>query len=384
MVADRMSSVPESGTVKISNLVSRMKAEGVDVLAFSMGEPDFGTPENIVQVAKDTLDERFTHYTPSKGIPELRRAVADKSDRDNGIRCGSSNVLITPSKQAIFLSCLAFLQEGDEVIMQDPTWGTYEACVRLTGARPRFVPVSAASEYRMTPEMVAEQINENTKMIVMNTPSNPCGSVLSSDEIRGIADLAKDHDLMVMADEVYEKIIYEGNHLSIASLDGMMERTLTINGFSKTYAMTGWRLGWLLASEENINVVNKLQTQSITCCVSFTQTAGVEALNGPQESVATMVKEFGERRKLVLDLMDEIPSINVLPPKGAFYVFPEYDFDMSSERLATYLLEKARVAITPGAAFGTSGEGHFRLSYAASRESLEEGLGRMKRALAQL
>lgn len=384
MPARRLSNVPESGTVKIANIVSKLKQEGVDVISFSMGEPDFSTPENINQACIRSIEAHFSHYTPSAGIPELRKAVAERTRKDNGIPCTDANVLITPTKQAIFLTMLAMIDEGDEVILPDVTWGTYEACIRLVGGVPRFAKLDPDTAYRMTPDKVAEEIGSKTKMILMNSPANPTGSVLTKDDVAGIADLAKDHDLLVLSDEVYEKVIFEGQHYSIAALDGMFDRTITVNGVSKTYAMTGWRLGWAIAPVPYIKALNVLQTHSLTNVTSFVQQAGVEALKGPQESVQEMVAEFRARRDLIMSLIREVPSLHCPEPAGAFYLFPAYDQNMSSEDMAAYLLEKAHVAVTPGSAFGPSGENHFRVSYACSRKDIVEGMRRIKDALARL
>ncbi|KQM12160.1 aspartate aminotransferase [Methanomassiliicoccales archaeon RumEn M1] len=385
MAAKRMDSVPESGTVRIANIVSKLKQDGInDIISFSMGEPDFSTPGNITDACKASLDRNFTHYTPSAGIPDLRKAVADRTRTRNEIPCGPANVIITPAKQAIFMSMLSQVDEGDEVILPDPSWGTYEACVRLAGGVPRYVSSQSGTEFRMTPEAVAEAIGPRTKMILLNTPCNPTGSVMTKDETRGIADLAKDHDLLVLSDEVYEEIIFEGEHISIASLDGMFDRTITVNGVSKSYAMTGWRLGWAVAPAPIIKHLNTLQTHSLTCCVSFVQEAVVEALNGPQGSVVDMVKEFRARRELVMKCLGEIPTLNCNAPQGAFYLFPTYDHNMSSVDMAAYLLEKAHVAVTPGSVFGPSGEGRIRISYACSRQDIVEGMSRIKDALAKL
>jgi aspartate aminotransferase len=229
-----------------------------------------------------------------------------------------------------------------------------------------------------------EKVTPKTKLIVMNSPSNPCGAVLEESDVKGIADIAKDHDLTVLTDEIYERLIFEGRNHSIAAQPGMFERTITIGGTSKTYAMTGWRLGWAVAPDPIFKELNKLQTQSITCVTSFVQYAGVEALNGPQASVDNMFNEFKARRDLIFDLMSEIPSLHCERPKGAFYLFPSYDQKMRSEDMAAYLLEKAHVAVTPGNAFGPAGEGKIRISYAASREEITEGMNRMKKALAKL
>jgi aspartate aminotransferase len=384
MVAKRMASIPESGTVKITNIVSDLKAQGIKVISFSVGEPDFNTPDNITEAAVRSLRDHFTHYTPSAGVIELREAVADKSRKENGIPCDHKHVVITPTKHAIFMAFLAMVEEGDEVILPDPSWGTFEACVRIAGAKAKFVTLKEEEEYRMFPERVAEAITKKTKMILINSPSNPLGSVMEKKDVQGIADLAKDHDLTVLSDETYEKIIFEGEHHSIASLPGMFERTITVNGFSKTYAMTGWRVGWSVAPMHITKEINKLQSQTVTNVTSFVQIAGIEALKGPQDFVTMMKAELKERRDLVYDLLSEIPSLHSPMPKGAFYMFPSYDQKISSEKMAEYLLKEAHVAITPGSAFGPAGEGHFRLSYAASRQDLIEGMGHMKKALGKL
>jgi aspartate aminotransferase len=384
MVAKRMSNVPESGTVKMGNLVSRLKAEGADIISFNMGEPDFNTPSNITDACVKGLGEHFTHYTPSVGIPELRKAVAARLHRNNHIPCRDKHVLITPTKQAIFMTMLAMVEEGDEVIVPDPEWGTFDACARLAGATVKYATLDPDEQYRMTPERVMAKVTPKTKLIVINSPSNPCGAVLNEADVKGIADIAQDHDIAVLTDEIYERLIFEGKNHSIAALPGMFERTITIGGMSKTYAMTGWRLGWAVAPDPIFKELNKLQTQSITCVTSFVQYAGVEALNGPQDSVEGMFDEFKARRDLIHDLLSEIPSLHCEKPKGAFYLFPSFDQKMSSEELATHLLEKAHVAVTPGIAFGPAGEGKIRISYAASREEITEGMSRMKKALAKL
>lgn len=380
-----MGNVPESGTVKIANVVSKLRQEGVkDMISFSMGEPDFTTPDNITEACIVSLRDHFTYYTPSAGIPELRVAIASMLRANNGIPCEDANVLVTPTKQAIFMTMLALVDEGDEVAIPDPEWGTFDACARLAGGKVNYVRLGQDEGFTLTPERLMESLTRKTRLVVINTPSNPCGAVMSKEDIKGVADIAKDHDLYVISDEIYEKLVFEGEHISISSLEGMFERTVTLGGFSKTYAMTGWRLGWAIAPPPIFKELNKLQTQSITCATSFVQKAGVEALKGPQTAVEEMKKEFKARRDLIYDLMQEIPSLSCPRPKGAFYLFPSYDKGMPSEDLAALLLEKAHVAVTPGSAFGPSGEGHIRVSYAASRKDIIEGMERIKRAMASL
>ena len=384
MVSKRLQEVPASGTIAISNLVSQMKAEGVDIVSFSMGEPDFTTPENIIDACCDSLHAGFTHYTPSTGIPELREAVAEMENRVDGVPCKASNVLITPTKQAIFMIALAYIDPGDEVILMDPTWVSYEACIRLAGGVPVYVSAKYEDEFVVDPAMIEAAVTPRTKMIILNTPSNPTGTVMPKEVLKQIADIAIANDIMVLSDEIYEAIIYEGRHTSIASFPGMFDRTLLVSGLSKTYAMTGWRLGWAVASEENIKAINKLQSHSISCCVSFVQKAAVEAIRGPQDAKNAMVAEFRKRRDLALDLISEIPQLECNVPKGAFYVFPKYSMDMSSAKLAEVLLKEGHVAVTPGIAFGPGGEGFFRVSYATSEGQIREGFDRIKKTLANL
>ncbi len=384
MVSKRLQEVPASGTIAISNLVSQMKAEGVDIVSFSMGEPDFTTPENIIDACCDSLHAGFTHYTPSTGIPELREAVAEMENRVDGVPCKASNVLITPTKQAIFMIALAYIDPGDEVILMDPTWVSYEACIRLAGGVPVYVSAKYEDEFVVDPAMIEAAVTPRTKMIILNTPSNPTGTVMPGEVLKQIADIAIANDIMVLSDEIYEAIIYEGKHTSIASFPGMFDRTLLVSGLSKTYAMTGWRLGWAVASEENIKAINKLQSHSISCCVSFVQKAAVEAIRGPQDAKNAMVAEFRKRRDLALDLISEIPQLECNVPKGAFYVFPKYSMDMSSAKLAEVLLKEGHVAVTPGIAFGPGGEGFFRVSYATSEDQIREGFERIKKTLANL
>lgn len=384
MVSKRLQEIPASGTIAISNLVSQMKAEGVDIVSFSMGEPDFTTPENIIDACCDALHSGFTHYTPSMGIPELREAVADMESRVDGVPCRASNVLITPTKQAIFMIALAYINPGDEVILPDPSWVSYEACVRLAGGVPVYIPTKFEDEFVVDPALIEAAITPRTRMIILNTPSNPTGTVIPREVLRQIADIAIVNDLLVLSDEIYESIIYEGKHTSIASFPEMFDRTLLVSGLSKTYAMTGWRLGWAVASEENIKAINKLQSHSISCCVSFVQKAAVEAIRGPQDAKEAMVKEFRKRRDLALDLISEIPQLECNVPKGAFYVFPRYSIDMPSAKLAEVLLKEGHVAVTPGTAFGPGGEGFFRVSYATSEDQIREGFDRIKKTLASL
>ena len=369
--------------MKMKELAGQKKAEGKDIISFTVGEPDFDTPKHIVEAAKKALDEGKTRYLNAAGLPELREAIARSSKTANGIPCDASNVMVAPSKHAIFETIMATVNEGEEVILPNPAWVSYEPATALAGGRAVPVTTKEENEWRVLPEAVAELITPKTKMILLNSPSNPCGSIATKDDIKGIADLAKDHDLVVLSDEVYEKIVFDGHkHYSIASEPDMFDRTVTVSGFSKTYAMTGWRMGWLIAPKPLFKAVNKIQQHSITHVTTFAQYGGLAALTGPQEPVDAMVKEFKERRDLVMKLIGEIPQLHCDVPKGAFYAFPRYDNPMKSEEMALHLMDKAEVAVTGGAAFGEAGEQHLRISYATTKENIAKGLERLKNALA--
>ncbi|MFQ5838695.1 MAG: pyridoxal phosphate-dependent aminotransferase [Thermoplasmata archaeon] len=381
MVAERMAEVKGSPTVRLSGLVAELKAKGEDIISLAIGEPDFPTPPHIVQAAKEALDEGFTKYTPSPGIPELREAIADKSRAENGIPCGPEHALVSPTKHALFATVLAFTGPGDEVLLPDPGWVSYLPMVQLAGARAIPVPCSPEDGFEMTPEAMAEQVSSRTRMVIVNTPNNPTGSVYSLDCLKGIAELAEDHDFLVVTDEIYERILYGGKHYSIAAFPGSFERTITVNGFSKTFAMTGWRLGWLVAPVELVKPINTVQQHSFTCATSFAQKGGVAALTGPKEPVEAMVREFRRRRDMVVEGVNQIPGLSCQEPKGSFYAWVRFEDSMGSLEFAEMLLKKARVAFTPGIAFGSRGEGHIRLSFAASQEDLGEALRRIKEVL---
>ena len=383
MLSERVKKVQESGTMKMKELAGQKKAEGKKIISFTVGEPDFDTPKHIVEAAKKALDDGHTRYLDAPGLPALRQAIAERAKADNGIPCESSNVLVTPTKQAIFETILATINEGDEVLMPNPSWVTYEPCVVMAGGKAVPVMTKEEDEWRMTPEAVDKLVTPKTKMILFNSPSNPCGAVETHDDIKGLADIAKDRNLLVLSDEVYEKIIFDGlKHYSIAAEPGMMDRTITISGFSKTFAMTGWRMGWLIAPKPIFKGINKVQQHSITHAVSFAQYGALAALTGPQEPVNMMVKEFQERRDLIMKLMKEIPSLHCDIPKGAFYVFPRYENKMGSEEFALYLMDKAEVAVTGGESFGSAGVKHIRISYATNKKNIQDGMERLKKVLA--
>src|SRR2546428_80742 len=375
--AQRVRSIEPSPTVHIGDLIAEMKARGEKVLSLAIGEPDFPTPAHIVDAAKKALDADFTKYTPAPGIRELREAVAEKSQKENRIPAKPENVLVAPTKHTLFMTCMALLDRGDEAIIPDPGWVSYAPMVTLASARP--VPIQAADDERFVPsaDAVAEAITPHTRLLLLNSPSTPAGSVYSREDTKALADLAADHDLIVVSDEIYEKILYEGEHVSPASLDGMFDRTVTVNGFSKTYSMTGWRLGWLVAPTPMVQQIGKVQEHTITCATAFAQKAGVAALRGPTAPFKAMVDEFRARREIVLREVKKIDRLATDRPSGAFYVFPRLDVGLESASLAERILKEANVAVTPGSAFGEAGEGHLRLSYAASRETIVECIRRI-------
>jgi aspartate aminotransferase len=384
-VASRLARVRESGTVRITDAVARLRKEGRDVISLSVGEPDFATPAPIREAAKRALDAGHTKYVSAWGLPELREAIARKSREENAIApAQAANVLVTPAKQAVFYAILGLVEEGDEVLLPDPGWVTYEPLVRLAGATPVPVPATLETDFRVTPEALAERITPRTRMIVGNSPANPTGAVATREDVRGLVDLARDHDLWILSDELYEKILYEGRHRSPAAEPGGWERTLTVNGFSKAFAMTGWRLGWLLAEQPVLRELVKLQQHSITHPATYSQHAAVEALRMDPQPVRDMVAEFRARRDLVVKGLRAIPGWECNEPKGAFYVFARYRHPLPSLEMAERLLLDGGVAVTPGIEFGEAGEGHVRISYATSRQSLARALERIAEVSAKL
>ncbi|MDD5503366.1 MAG: pyridoxal phosphate-dependent aminotransferase [Candidatus Thermoplasmatota archaeon] len=382
MIADRMKVVTGSATVKLSQTVAQMRKQGIDVVSFSLGEPDFDTPRNVSDAAIKAINSGVTHYTPAAGIAELREAIAEKSRKENKIPCEAKHVMATPTKFALYATIMATINPGDEVIIPDPSWVSYSEMVKLAGGKPVLVPHEKG--WRWNPKDVAKAVTPKTKMIMLNSPSNPTGAVYSKEDIKAIAEIAKQKNLLVLSDEIYEKIIYEGEVFSIASLPGMFERTITVNGLSKSFAMTGWRVGWLIAPETLFPEILKMQEHVMTCVTSFVQNAALEALKGPQDSVKLMAETFKKRRDLILKLVNEIPGFHCDAPKGAFYVFPRYDYDVPSDKFCEFLLKEGRVAVTPGSAFGPSGEKHVRISYAASEKNIIEGMKRIKETVAKL
>jgi aspartate aminotransferase len=382
--AGRMQKVAESGTVKMGNMERELKAKGVKVISFALGEPDFDTPRHIKDAAIEALKGGFTHYTASKGIVELRQAIAEKSKSENGIGCTPDEVLVTPTKLGIFETIMAFIGDGDEVIVPDPGWVSYAPMVNLADGKAVNVRLKEEEDFRMTPEKVQEAITPRTTMILLNSPSNPTGTIMTEADFKGIADLARDHNLLVLTDEIYEKLVYDGKHVSMAALDGMYERTITLNGFSKSYAMTGWRIGWLVAHKDLMKPIDKVQQHTLTCCTSFAQKGALAALRGPQKCVEDMRAEFLRRRDFMVGRLNSSGLFECRKPSGAFYAFPRYHLKTPSQQLAEKLLENAHVGMTPGSAFGDGGEGFLRISYANSMDNLKNGMDAVEEAMRNL
>ncbi len=379
MTARRLQDIAESATLRISNLASELRSQGKDVISFSLGEPDFTTPSHIIDAAKASLDRGETHYTPSPGIPELRKAVAEKLRTENSIEANPGNIIITPgAKQAIFEVMLSVLQEGDEAILFDPAWVSYDPCIKLAGAKTIWAPTSHRDGF--SPDNPGEYITPRTKLIIINSPCNPTGGVYSKETLKEIADYAVDNNILVLSDEIYEKIIYDKEHISIGSLEGMQDLTITVNGFSKAYAMTGWRLGYVSAPKEIYEQMLKLHSHSVSQATSFVQYAGIAALRGDQSPVVSMVEEFKSRRDLLVSGLNKL-GITCPKPDGAFYAFSDVSEYGNGESVAELLLNKAFVAATPGSAFGAAGADYIRISYATSQERIEEALRRIGKVL---
>ncbi|MEM4262519.1 MAG: pyridoxal phosphate-dependent aminotransferase [Thermoplasmata archaeon] len=385
MLAERIERIQESGTMKMKALASQLKKEGKKVISFTVGEPDFETPRHIVDACIEALNAGMTKYIDAPGLPELREAIAEKTKAENNIPCAAEHVFVTPTKHALFEAVFATVNPGDEVLVPDPAWVSYVPFIAMADGKAVPVPLREDHDFRMIPEEVAKRITPKTKVIMLNSPSNPCGSVNTEEDIRGIADLAIDHNLIVITDEVYEKIVFDGvKHFSIASLPGMFERTITINGFSKTYSMTGWRLGWLVADKPFLKGISKIQQHTITHAPTFIQKAGVAAIKGPKEPIDKMVQEFQKRRDIVTKYISETPGASAPKPKGAFYAFMKFDADMTDEEFAMYLMKEAGVVVTPGDSFGAAGRGHVRISFATSTQDVEKGMAGIKAAMEKL
>jgi aspartate aminotransferase len=370
--ADRVQRVSPSATISIGNTASALEADGVDVVDLSVGEPDFPTPENVIEAGKEAIDAGHTGYAPSPGVPALREEIADKL-RADGLDYGAENVMVTPGgKQALYEIFQTIVDYGDEAVLLDPAWVSYEAMTKLAGGSLSRVDL-APHGFALEPALddLVETVSDDTTLLVVNSPSNPTGAVYSDAALEGVRDLAVDHDFTVISDEIYKEVTYGTEATSLGSLSGMADRTVTLNGFSKAYSMTGWRLGYFAGPEELISQAGKLQSHSVTCATHFVQYAGIEALRNTDDAVTEMREAFRERRDLLCNLLAD-RGIDVPKPEGAFYLMiPVADDDQSWCERA---IEEAHVATVPGSAFGAPG--YARISYAASADRLEEAVSR--------
>lgn len=393
-LSDRLQRLAPSATLAMSQKSSEMKAQGIDVINLSVGEPDFNTPDHIKAAAKKAIDDNYSRYSPVPGYPDLRKAIVDKLKNENGLEYGMNEILVSNgAKQSVCNTVMALVNDGDEVIIPAPYWVSYPQMVKLAGGVPVIVNAGFEQNFKMTPEQLEAAITPKTRLLILCSPSNPTGSVYSKAELEGLAEVIKKHeDMFVLADEIYEHIIYTGRHESIAQFDGMKERTIVVNGVSKAYAMTGWRIGFIAAPEWIVKGCNKLQGQYTSGPCSVSQKAAEAAYTSSQACVEEMRQAFHRRRDLIVKLTSEIPGLEVNVPEGAFYVFPKCSSFFgksdgetaisSSTDFALYLLEKGHVATVGGDAFGDPD--CFRMSYATSEDNIVEAMKRIKEALAKL
>lgn len=390
--AQRMNRLGTENAFVVLDEVNKLVRQGKDIISFCLGEPDFDSPDNIKKAAIKAIEDGYTHYSPSAGLPELRKIVADYIAKTRRINVSPEEVVITPGgKPIIFYTIHALIDVGDEVIYPNPGYPIYESVINFVGAKSVPAPLLEEKNFSFDMDYVKKLVNNKTKMIVLNSPQNPTGGILSSDVLKSIAEIAEKNDLWVLSDEIYSRIIYDGEFNSIASFDGLKQRTIILDGFSKTYAMTGWRIGYGVMPEELALRIAQLVTNCESCTATFTQIAAEEAYLGQQEDTKKMVAEFKLRRDLIVDGLNDITGIKCLKPSGSFYVFPNVTqvcknlgFSDSKE-LQQYFLHEAGVAVLPRTSFGVKNTGekeeYIRLSYATSRKNIENGLKRMKKAI---
>ena len=379
-LAERMARIGTETAFEAAARARALEATGKSVIHLEIGEPDFDTPANIREAAKRALDRGATHYTATVGIPELRAAIATDATARKGFAVTPDRVVVVPGgKPVMFFTILALINEGDEVIYPDPGFPIYESMIDYVGGKAVPCPIRQENGFRLDPNELHSLVTPRTKLVIINSPANPTGGVLTRDDLEQIAAVARENDLIVLADEIYGRMLYEGEFVSIASLPGMVERTIVLDGFSKTYAMTGWRLGYAIVPEPLVTPFSRLIVNSVSCTNAATQWAGVEALTGPQDAAAAMVAEFKVRRDLIVDGLNSIPGVKCLRPSGAFYVFPDISATgLTGAELADKLLYEGGVSALAGTAFGKVGLHHLRFSYANSRENILEAIERTR------
>ncbi|HTS60933.1 MAG TPA: pyridoxal phosphate-dependent aminotransferase [Candidatus Acidoferrales bacterium] len=380
-LAERMSRIGVESAFDVLVRARALEAQGKSVIHLEIGEPDFPTPPHVVEAAKRALDEGWTHYGPTQGLPDLREAIAAHVSRTRGISVGAQHVSVVPGgKPIIFFPMLALLEPGDEVIYPNPGFPIYESMIRFSGAKPVPLPLEESRGFSFDLNLFASLLTERTKMVVLNSPQNPTGGVIPREDLKAIADLLRDRDVIVLSDEIYSEIYYGDAPVSITDFPGMLEKTIILDGFSKTFAMTGWRMGYGVMPEWLVTAVNKLMVNSNSCTASFTQRAGIAALTGPRDEVNAMVAEFRRRRDAIVAGLNNIPGFRCALPGGAFYAFANVTATgMRSKELADFLLYETGVAGLDGGCFGEHGEGYIRFSYANSYENLMEAVARIQK-----
>lgn len=384
--ATRMNRLGTESAFEVLAKAKQLEAQGRNIIHLEIGQPDFPTPMNIIEAAFKAMKDGHTGYCPSAGVPEFREIVAQHITETRGIHIHPDEVTVTPgAKPIIFFTILALIDDGDEVIYPEPGFPVYESVIDFIGGKAVPLPLREEVGFRFRLEDLTQAISDRTKLLILNSPQNPTGGTLTPEDLNAIAALAEKHNFYVLTDEVYSRILYEGEHHSVINIPGMKERTILIEGHSKTYAMTGWRLGYGIAPKDIADKITQLTINSNSCTATFTQIAGIEALTGPQTSVKEMVDEFQKRRDAIVDGLNAIEGVSCVKPLGAFYVFPNVtQLPLSCEALADYLMNEADVALLPGTAFGKYGDGYLRLSYANSLENIQEALARMETAIMKL
>jgi aspartate aminotransferase len=384
--ATRMDRLGTESAFEVLARAKRLEAQGRNIIHLEIGQPDFSTPLNICEAAYHAMQAGYTGYGPAAGLIELREAIAEYVTATRGVEVSADEVVVTPgAKPIIFFTILALVNPGDEVIYPNPGFPVYESVIQFVGGKPVPLALREEVDFRFRIEDLEAAISERSRLLILNSPQNPTGGLLTETDLAAIATLAEKHNFYVLADEIYSRILYQGTHHSILSLPGMKDRTILLDGHSKTYAMTGWRLGYGVAAKPLAEKLEQLMINSNSCTCSFTQMAGVEALRGSQEFVEQMVSEFQQRRDAIVAGLNAIPGVSCLKPAGAFYVFPNVKaLPLNCRALADYLLQEAGVALLPGTAFGEFGDGYLRLSYANSIDNIQEALHRMKEAIDQL
>ncbi len=379
--ADRMKGLSKS-SFDMLRKAKELESQGREIIHLEVGEPDFDTPEHIKEAAKQALDKNMTHYAPPQGLLELREAIAEDEKKRKGIDASPDDIIVTPgAKPMIFFTIMVLAQKGDEVIYPDPGYTSYRSMIKLAGAKPVPLELKEENDFALDVDRLESIISSRTRIIILNTPHNPTGSILTMKDFEAVAEIAEKYNLVVISDEIYSRQLYEGEHVSIATLPKMKDRTVVVDGFSKAYAMTGWRLGYGIVPEEFKQKIVKLQTETVSCVAPFVQMAGIAALKGDQEPVRAMVDKFRQRRDLLISVLEKSRHIGVRKPKGAFYLFPNIKkLGVSSYEFTDILLDRYGVSVLPGSAFGLYGEGYIRISYATSEDKLQRGAEKIVKA----